>query len=161
MEYIVCSDGRILCTSDIGKGTVGREIKQRLNDDGYRIVTLGNYKHRKSYRVHSIILETFVPKPTDYDDYETDHIDRNRENNDLSNLRWVRQAYNESIIPFEERSKSHKHEKNGRSKLTKDLVLEIRRRHSNGESVYKLAKEYKCGWSTISHVVKNETWKGI
>ena len=38
---------------------------------------------------------------------------------------------------------------------------DIRKRYSNKEPIYKIAKLYNVGWTTVSHIVKNETWKNI
>lgn len=50
---------------------------------GYKRVCI-NYK---SYTVHRLIAETFVDNPENK--AHVDHIDRNKANNDASNLRWV------------------------------------------------------------------------
>jgi len=41
----------------------------------------------KTYLVHRLVAETFLPKPDGTD--IVDHIDGNRSNNDVDNLRWV------------------------------------------------------------------------
>lgn len=50
---------------------------------GYMYVMI-NYKN---YRVHRLVAETFIPNP---DNKPTvDHIDRNKTNNSIRNLRWA------------------------------------------------------------------------
>lgn len=52
-----------------------------------------HYK-RKKYYAHRLILETFVgPNPPGK---ECDHIDRDRSNNMISNLRWVTKTENQA-----------------------------------------------------------------
>ena len=47
----------------------------------------------KKYKVHRLVLETYVgPPPTDRP--EADHIDRDTRNNHVSNLRWVSREQN-------------------------------------------------------------------
>lgn len=53
------------------------------NKGGYLCI---GYKGKR-YRIHRLIAEAFLPNP---DSKPTvDHIDRNRQNNALSNLRWA------------------------------------------------------------------------
>ena len=49
------------------------------------------------------MAETFIPNPKNLP--EVDHIDNNKENNDISNLRWISSFDNKSRILFETRSK--------------------------------------------------------
>ena len=51
--------------------------------NGYLRVTI----HQKAYAVHRLVAETFLPNPEHKP--TVDHIDRNRANNNLSNLKWA------------------------------------------------------------------------
>lgn len=78
--YAVSDTGIIF---NIKKGTV---MKTRINIYGYEEVTLSSAKSGKSkMRVHRIVYESFNGKVKD--DLVIDHIDNNKLNNDLSNLR--------------------------------------------------------------------------
>ena len=65
----------------------GRILKPR-NNDGYYRVLLNN----KNKRIHRLVALTFLPNPDNKTD--VDHIDRNRTNNVVSNLRWVSRSEN-------------------------------------------------------------------
>lgn len=51
-------------------------------------------KQGKCYHknIHRLVAETFIPNPNGYK--EVDHIDHNKQNNHVSNLRWVTHSEN-------------------------------------------------------------------
>lgn len=63
------------------------EVKPALDHHGY--YTVGIYfNDSKSMRtVHRLVAEAFIPNPDNKP--VVDHIDRNRKNNNVSNLRWA------------------------------------------------------------------------
>lgn len=65
----------------------GRTISQRnSNNWDYWVVTLGEGQEWTTYCVHSLVATAFVPNPNNLT--KVDHIDRNKNNNHYSNLRW-------------------------------------------------------------------------
>ena len=81
-----------------------RILPHKINDIGYPIVVLT--KGGESYwrRVHRILAEAFIPNPDNLP--EVDHIDNNKANFDLSNLRWVTHRQNMNNEITKENSKT-------------------------------------------------------
>lgn len=62
-------------------------LKPSKNTKGYYRVGLWKDGKAKDYRIHRLLALHFLPNPLNLP--EIDHIDRNRANNLLENLRWV------------------------------------------------------------------------
>ena len=66
----------------------GIYLKQHLNARGYLFVRLNQQnKKPKNFNIHRGLAENFIPNP--FNIPYVDHIDRDKENNQLNNLRWV------------------------------------------------------------------------
>lgn len=137
-----------------------KEITQNKDKDGYLVLSLWDdiYKRQERRRVHRLVAELFIPNPLNKK--EVNHIDRDRSNNRVENLEWVTRK--ENIKHSKEAySLSRIGSKNGRTKLTEDDVLKIRKMHDEGVAKYLIAKSFNIGWSTVDHIIKRETWKHI
>ena len=60
---------------------------------GYMAVTDTTSNPSQYYKIHRMVMETFNPIENS-DFYVVDHIDGNKHNNNLNNLRWVLQRQN-------------------------------------------------------------------
>ena len=63
-------------------------MKEWVSDAGYYQVAL----NRKTYNKHRLIAEQFIPNPDNLP--EVDHINRNRTDYHIDNLRWVSHSTN-------------------------------------------------------------------
>lgn len=63
------------------KGNRYRGVNVTIFDENDKVV-----KQTKKY-VHRLVAETFIENPSDLP--EVDHKDRNKSNNEVTNLRWV------------------------------------------------------------------------
>lgn len=79
-DYLISNNGDVknIKTNKILKGTITKS--------GYRRVDLSYKKYRYSFLVHRLVLLAFGDTPKN----ETvHHIDRNKLNNNISNLQWI------------------------------------------------------------------------
>lgn len=61
---------------------------------GYLEVYLRIPGSRKNYKVHRLVAEAFISNPNNYK--EVNHIDEDKENNNVDNLEWCDHYYNNS-----------------------------------------------------------------
>ena len=74
-------------------------LKPGLGGNGYLTVSIGAFKYQKSTAVHYLVATAFLPRcPGLYGlgDWVIDHINEDRTDNRVENLRWVTQQQNNS-----------------------------------------------------------------
>lgn len=64
-----------------------RILKCNVNKKGYLYVVLTNGGYRKTYKIHRLVAEAFIPNPDNKP--QVNHIDENKTNNMVENLEWV------------------------------------------------------------------------
>lgn len=84
-DYLINENG------EIKNKITDKIMKQRLQQ-GYKHVGLHINKKNRSFRVHRLVAQTFIPNPNDYP--YVNHIDGNRQNNCVSNLEWCTPSQN-------------------------------------------------------------------
>ena len=62
-------------------------LKPRKDRGGYLLENLYKDSKMKTYTIHRLITETFLPNPDNLP--EVNHIDEDKTNNALSNLQWI------------------------------------------------------------------------
>jgi hypothetical protein len=142
--YQINEDGKVKSLARV-KGFIlckERILKEHKNNNGYIRVTLSKNDEAKKFFIHRLVYETFIgqiPK-----EYEINHMDKNRLNNNITNLELVTNAENS-------RMKTN-------TKLTIGKVRAIR---LSNKSNKELAQIYNISPRTVMHVKNKTRWKDI
>ena len=91
-DYIIFTTGKVYSTKS------NKFIKHETGTYKYYLIFLYKNKKRKSFRLHRLLGLHFIPNPNNLP--TIDHIDKNKLNNNLSNLRWAsytKQSINRNI----------------------------------------------------------------
>lgn len=70
----------------------GKILKGCRDKDGYCIVSLRRKNEHKTFKVHRLVAEAFIPNPDGYP--QVNHKDENKINNCIKNLEWCSAKYN-------------------------------------------------------------------
>lgn len=94
-KYAITTDGEVWSYSD------QMFMSPWVHSCGYLMVSLQENKDfgkQKNCRVHRLVAMTYLPNPEGKE--EVDHINKNRMDNRLENLRWVTSAENKANAEF-------------------------------------------------------------
>ena len=69
-----------------------RFIKPHIRSNGYLQVLLSKGGIKKSYKVHRLVAQAYLPNPDNLP--EVNHIDEDKTNNCVNNLEWCSHEYN-------------------------------------------------------------------
>lgn len=120
--------------------------KQNIDKYGYSQVVLCKDGQIKSYRVHRLVAEAFLPNPDNKP--EIDHIDTNPLNNNINNLRWVTHQENMNNSKTKPRM--------GKSCCRKILLQDTKGNTTFFNSVKDAVNKTKLSKSTISRSLKGK-----
>jgi hypothetical protein len=157
-NYLVSNDGKIYSKNYYRKPGELHEILTRVRGKGYIGVTIYNHNKPKTFSVHRLVAQAFVPNPKGYN--QVNHINSIRSDNRAINLEWCTQSQN--ILHGYKYGKCipTKGEKCGSHILNEEQILLIRKiRLSQKISKGKLAAQFNVSIGAIDAIIKNKSWR--
>lgn len=120
----------------------GKKLKKDLNSAGYERVTLSRHGKTKRFLVHRLVYKSYYGKIPE--GLQVHHIDENKLNNSIKNLKLVTQREN-----------NHLSRKSLGYKLKQEDVDEIR---SSNMTTREISEKYKISMRHALRILKNERW---
>ena len=150
--YQVSSIGRIKRIGTPSKYSgflVGERIlSPSPSTDAYLGCSLYKNGISRPIKVHRIVAQTFIPNPEGRP--VVNHIDGNRQNNNVDNLEWV--THSENTIHYYNQSGRTRIKKEPK-KLREDQVRQIRELYLKGNNIYVLGRAFKVTAATIQAII--------
>ena len=135
----------------------GKEKKFTIAKVGYEVVSFSNNDKTKNYYKHRLLLHAFIGKCPE--GCEVLHINGNKLDNRLENLRWGTRK--ENVADSIKHGVAAIGAKNGQAQLTVDMVKYIRQFSLTKDSVEKLSNQFQVSNYVIRKVLNGLTYKGI
>lgn len=95
-NYSISDDGKVF------NNKTNKELKKCISTSGYYYVQLIKNKKKNMKYIHRLVAETFIENTKE----QVDHINGDKLNNNVSNLRWVTARENYYNYGYEERKKN-------------------------------------------------------
>ncbi|MFN8208176.1 MAG: NUMOD4 domain-containing protein [Bacteroidales bacterium] len=158
-KYEISNYGRIRSYCyDKNKG----RILRLGNIRGFANVSLRVDGKAKSYLVHKITADAFVPKAND-DQSVVIHLDWNKQNNHFSNLQWVTkdEAYKRMFRKFLDDYKKSNKVIRRNTKLKPEDVILLKSMLKKGVKQNIIAKLFCISEMQVTRIKRNENWGAV
>lgn len=149
---------RTVCRKDGRQAEIAEKVlSPGSGKSRYQSIRLTNGDVVSTAYIHHIVLTAFLGiRPHGM---QACHCDGDRQNNSISNLRWDTVSANHADKRLH--GTSNTGEKNQNSKLSDQLVANLRRRRKEGASITTLANEFSVSRMTASRAASHKSWSHI
>ena len=127
-----------------------RFLKNSPSSTGYHKVVLYNNGFRKTMSVHRLVAEAFIPNPENKP--EVNHIDGNKQNNNVSNLEWSTSSENQKHAHKIGLAKSKRGTNHIRCTLSEEEVLAIKDYKAKGKYPTEISRVMDLKLSRVKDV---------
>lgn len=149
-HYMISNKGRIVSTNYLGHGLL-KLLKPCLRKGYERLSLYSKYPERKSYTIHRLVAEAFIPNPNNYP--FINHKNHIRTFNHAENLEWCTDEYNTNYAMINFRKAK---------KLTEQDIKDIRKEYSDNKTYFRIIGEkYGVSYSTIGDIINHRTWSHL
>lgn len=90
-DYEISDSGEVFRKSKSNGTFIGKKLKP-VKNKGYKFVVLSVKGNKKTRAVHRMVAEAWIPNPRSLQ--QVNHLDCNKENNNINNLEWCSQSEN-------------------------------------------------------------------
>jgi hypothetical protein len=136
-------------------------MKLIKSHNGYYHVNLYDSSRKmKSFRINRLVLEVFNRKPL-FNEVSM-HLDNDKSNNNLTNLKWGTQKENVKQTHVEKRNRNISGMNNHMCKHNDDFVKNIKQMyHINNLSIVNISKQLNIKYMYVYEIVKNIKRKNV
>jgi len=159
-EDVVSADYYEISTTGLVRNKrTGKLLKGSISDCGYPRIALVKNGKSKSFLIHRLLLETFVGPCQS--GMECRHLDGNRLNFSLDNLKWGTRSENcrDAVLHKTRYKPDTEGSKNGNSKLSDKQVLEIDFLITKGIGLGEITKRFGVSFTTVWSIKMRKTYK--
>ena len=153
--YTITDEGKVYSDN------TGRMKTRNRAGTEYQIINFMTVDGKKKcFRLHRLVMMAF--EPIDHpEEWEVNHIDGNKKNNNLSNLEWCTSQENQRHAYRMGLQKSQKGKSKPIRRLKEDEVKTILQLRDKGYSYNKIARKVNTSPSNVAKIVKGKTWSNI
>ncbi len=161
-KYAISNYGRIISYAEsVESGDYIRGGQLR----GYPTLPLRPFGKSKTFYVHKLVAELFLPKTSPEQNYVI-HLDYNKSNNYIENLQWATKAEmfahqqgNPSVLEAREKQKGRKTQQGHKLTATQVMRLKMKINDPNRKTRLRLiAREFGISEMQLYRIKSGENW---